>query len=178
MAALTINIMTVEQITKDYLKDKNIDVNMFNFRGVDLSDWNASKSVWKEATGYCMLQKVGFDFVWNNDKLLQKQGVDFVYKNKNHDLKALVGNYHTDGDLYVTIELKQYGKKTLVPKATDVMIFTVLEENSKSIVLIDYKTLLKMDFTNYEKRTSCNGTGEYVRIAVKDIPGAKEIRVQ
>lgn len=170
-------MVSIEQLTKDYIH--KVITKPFNFRNVDINDWNASKTVWKELTGFLTLTKLLGPLDWVEDKVLQKQGVDFIYKGKNHDLKALVGDYHTEEGLNVTIELKQYSKSSFDDKITDVLVYTILEETGISIVFIDFKKLkdwIISKSTNYQLRTSNNGTGEYVKVPVRDLKDFSVVR--
>lgn len=174
--------MTVEQMTKMFINNKTEDTDKINryfeelnFRHVDLNDWNASKTVWKEVAGRLILDDFLRHYTWNTDTTTQKQGVDFTFNNKNTDLKSLVGWYHDENGLNITLELKQYDKETLTEdKLTDVLAYTVLDENKISLVLIPYKKLLKQLPTlsnKYEHRVSNNGSGEYIKVPVNRIKG-------
>lgn len=174
---------TVEQLTKLFINSKIDNTGKvskyfedMNFRNANLLDWNASKTVWKEVAGRLILDDFLKHYIWNTDSKTQKQGVDFIFNSKNTDLKSLVGNYHDENGLNVTLELKQYGKETLTEdKLTDVLAYTVLEENKISLVLIPYRKLLKQLSTlaeKYEHRISNNGSGEYIKVPVNQIKGA------
>lgn len=157
---------TTERLCKDFITRR------FNFRKVDILDWSSSKTVWKELAGYFIIKEFLPDLQWIENSDLQKQGVDFIYKNKYHDLKSLVGDYHTDRGLNIILEVSQYGKPSLTAdKLTDVLVYTILEETSVSLVFINYKMLVhnlyRLD--KYERKTSFNGSGCYIKIPVGDL---------
>lgn len=173
---------TVEQMTKMFINNKIDNTGKvskyfedMNFRKANLLDWNASKTVWKEVVGRLILDDFLKHYTWNTDSVTQKKGVDFVFNNKNTDLKSLVGNYRDENGLNITLELKQYNKETLTEdKLTDVLAYTVLEENRISLVLIPYKKLLKQLpalVEKYEHKISNNGSGEYIKVPVNQLKG-------
>lgn len=166
--------MNNETLTKSFI-NKTITKH-FNFRNVEIYNWNASKTVWKELAGYLICAEIFIGMQWVEDKNLQRKGVDFIYKGKRHDLKSLVGNYTTEDGLNVVIELSQYGKPSLTSdKLTDVLVYTVLEENRVSLVLIPYKKVLEQLprlSSKYVHKTSNNGTGVYIKVPVSDIEEA------
>lgn len=175
--------MTNETLTKSYIA--KLITRPLNFRNVDINNWNASKTVWKETVGVLIVKYLFSNLEWTTDRDLQKKGVDFVYKGKRHDLKSLVGNYTTEDGLNVVIELSQYGKPSLTTdRLTDVLVYTVLEERGVHVVFVDYKKLVKNQGylrEHYNIKISNNGTGEYVRIPVRDLPKitnvVKEVKV-
>lgn len=163
--------MNNETLTKSFIAE--MITKPFNFRCLNIHNWQQSKTVWKELSGFLILTGLLGPLDWVKDRDLQKQGVDFIYKGKYHDLKALVGDYTTEDGLNVVIELAQYGKPSLtLDKLTDALVYTVLEERGVHVVFVDYKKLVKnQDYLreHYNIRTSNNGTGEYVRVPVKDL---------
>lgn len=175
-----------EELTKDFISSflgrtdyevTNI-FNKLNWRKTDLGNWEQSKTVWKEVTGYLILKDFLRDFHWNEDTVTQKQGVDFTSFRKKHDLKALVGNYHNENNqLCITVELEQYKKQTLATdKLTEVLAYTVVEDGEYTVVLIPYKKLLKWLNThknNYKKYTSNNGSGLYIKVPISDLDFAE-----
>lgn len=166
--------MTNETLTKSFI-NKTI-TKPFNFRNVDINNWNVSKTVWKELCGYLICAEVFTGMQWVEDKSLQRKGVDFVYKGKYPDEKSLIGDYHDENGLNIVLELSQYGKPSLTAdKLTDVLVYTVLEENRVSLVLIPYKKVLEQLprlANKYIHKTSNNRTGVYIKVPVSDIEGA------
>lgn len=166
-----------EQLTKDFIL-KSI-TKQFNFQNKNIYDWNNAKTVWKELCGYLILTSFIGSIEWVKDEDLQKHGVDFIYKDKLYDLKSLVGDYHTEEGLNIPIELKQYGKSPYDDKITDVLVYTVLETSTISIVFVDFEKLKDWVILNsdkYEETTAKNYSGSYIKVPIRDIKDFCEVK--